>query len=398
MSNDDRVYRGHLILFTLIVFYLIVAFQYSPTKLINYLIGFVFTFIFVLTFILSSTVKINFKELHRFFDLCIKFMVLSSLPSLIGYVLVQDHLVNHPGIFREAGAFGSFMNVAVIFSLTLTLVTKNKKYLKYALYFTFLIFLTVLKKSMVASICVWALFIFYNNKYSVLKIKTTLIIILISVMLIFNFGRIAVNINKNLSYLNAVGSEGHVRIAMYIASFKIASDYFPFGSGLGTFGSFASILGDYKFPSTVKYQFNDIYYKYEVANLAGNSELRASEGGLTHLDTYWPHIIAELGFIAAGIFFILWLLPVYYSLRYLKVYHFIKDGHYFFMFYNISIIISMMLEGFTLIQPEVPLFIIFHAGVVGLALSAFKNNQNRKELWRNNRATLFTHISDNNYI
>ena len=37
--------------------------------------------------------------------------------------------------------------------------------------------------------------------------------------------------------------KGHVRIGMYLASFNIASDFFPSGSGFGSFGSLASISG-----------------------------------------------------------------------------------------------------------------------------------------------------------
>ena len=119
------------------------------------------------------------------------------------------------------------------------------------------------------------------------------------------------NMNENMAYYNNVGADAHVRMAMYLTSMSILFDYFPFGCGLGQFGSFGSILGTFEFPFSIEYVFSDVYHKYGIADLAGNSEARASEGGLTHLDTFWPHIIGELGFLGLFLFLGLWFYPIF---------------------------------------------------------------------------------------
>ena len=111
------------------------------------------------------------------------------------------------------------------------------------------------------------------------------------------------NIDQNLLYLNAVGGEEHVRLGMYIASTKISSEYAPFGSGLGSFGSFASIINNPISDGYFDYRFNDLYYRHGIDDLAGNSEDRSREGGNTMLDTYWPHILGELGIFGLLIIF-----------------------------------------------------------------------------------------------
>ena len=64
-------------------------------------------------------------------------------------------------------------------------------------------------------------------------------------------------------------------------SFEIMKDYFPIGTGFGTYGS--DVAGEYYSPVYVEYGFTQIY------------ELRQESGFFS--DTFWPIIIGQTGFI-----------------------------------------------------------------------------------------------------
>jgi hypothetical protein len=162
------------------------------------------------------------------------------------------------------------------------------------------------------------------------------------------------NVGENIDYFNAVGSSDHVRIGMYLASFRIAMDFFPFGSGMGTFASLPSIFDGY----------SDLYYKYDVANIGSNSPSDVALGAHTLFDTFWPHIIAELGFIGTLIYLIIWFFPLRFAWKSLR--KFKTDFKIGISYYIILVIFMMFNEGFTLYTPEIPSFILFHSGISGL--------------------------------
>jgi hypothetical protein len=133
------------------------------------------------------------------------------------------------------------------------------------------------------------------------------------------------NYNENAFYLNDVGPSGHVRIGMYLASFNIMLDFFPLGSGMGTFGSLASIVNGW---------YSTIYFDYGVAYIGANSPEEVNIGHHTLLDTYWPHIWGELGLLGSILFLNLWFFPLKLSFSFLRLCKdpFIK-GLYHLLFY-----------------------------------------------------------------
>lgn len=71
------------------------------------------------------------------------------------------------------------------------------------------------------------------------------------------------------------------RPALYIVGFRILKDYFPMGSGFGTFAS--SLSGEY---------YSPLYSKYGIQNTSG---LMKAEGYPYMADTYWPYVYAQFG-------------------------------------------------------------------------------------------------------
>ena len=85
-----------------------------------------------------------------------------------------------------------------------------------------------------------------------------------------------------------------VRAAMYVKAPTVANDFFPLGAGWGTFGSSAS--------RDVFY--SPLYGHYGISTLWGGSV----RYGSFLVDTFWPKIIGEQGWIGFAIYIWLWLL------------------------------------------------------------------------------------------
>jgi hypothetical protein len=81
-------------------------------------------------------------------------------------------------------------------------------------------------------------------------------------------------------------------------SLSIANDFFPFGSGLGTFGGVVAANSD-----------SDLYYKYLIAY-----EWYYQYGWFL-TDTYWPKFIAESGYVGALFYFLFLLFHVVHLRR-----------------------------------------------------------------------------------
>jgi hypothetical protein len=339
----------------LIFIYLILAYFVGQVAGLNYFLGSVFTFLFVIMFYLGSNTESREDSIIKIFKYLLVFIVLMSVGPIVKAIFAGNTLRNvKPGLFREVGAFGSSMNIAVIISLSLYFITGKKKYLYYSIFFSFGVFYTTLKKSILSNIIVWLSFAFFKASLQ-LKIKLFVYGTFFLIMSMSLTGdALKEDIKKNLDYFRRVGAERHVRTGMYIASYKIASDYFPFGSGMGTFGSLASITHGY----------SDVYFKYGISKIGYNSPQHVKNGYHTLLDTYWPHILGELGFIGTALFLFIWLFPAITSYHVYKIaYDPVIKG---MCFYVVLIIIVMTNEGFTLYTPEIPGFVILHSGISGL--------------------------------
>lgn len=353
---------------TLISLFLLIAYFFSPATLFNYALGIVFTFLFLIMFILGINTKTRTVLILKIFKILLIIFILMSIFSIYQMIITGTSLVNNRGLFREAGALGATMNIGTIIGISLFIITSKKKYLYIAAFFSIVVLMTILKKNIISNLIVWLAFSIYHAN-SKLRIR---LIICSTIILVFVFmamgGEFINNINLNADYLTGVGAEGHVRLGMYLASFNIAKDFFPFGSGMGTFGSLASIIGGY----------SSIHFDYGVAYIGANSPESVAAGTHTLLDTYWPHIFGELGFIGAFLFLYLWFYPIRLSFLMIRLTKdpFIKG----LSFYITLIVIVMFWEGFSLYTPEIPSFVLLHSGLSGLCYYHIKRNSTSKSL------------------
>ena len=103
---------------------------------------------------------------------------------------------------------------------------------------------------------------------------------------------------------------GSARSVMTMTSFEIMADYFPIGTGFGTYAS--HVAGTHYSPVYVQYGFEEVY------------EL-SSTTGMFFDDTFWPIIIGQTGFI--GTLAYLALLSLIFS----KVFYLKKVNNYWFV-------------------------------------------------------------------
>jgi hypothetical protein len=344
-------YRFAIIIMTLYLFF---AYFSSNVFFLNYILGISFTFLFLTIFILGANTKSSQDIIIKIFNRLLVFIFLMSIFPIIQAAIDRSTLRYLPGFFREVGAFGTAMNIGTIIGLSLFIITSKNIYIYIAVFFSIGVLMTILKKTMISNIIVWLFFFYYHKSY-LNRGKIIIYSSIFALIAFISFGReVTSNFQENQNYLNNVGAEGHVRLGMYIASFNIAKDYFPFGSGIGSFGSLASIVNGY----------SQIYYDYNVSDIGSNSANDVANGHHTLLDTYWPHILGELGFIGSIVFIYLWINPIRKAFKILNhsTTPFVKG----ICFYVILIGITIIWEGFSLYTPEVPAFIILNFGLGGL--------------------------------
>ena len=358
-----RLNQYYLFAVFLIFFYLIVSWIFVRVAPLNYLLGTGFTFLFIILFIIASNTKSDVSVILKIFKLLLMFFLIMSIGPILQGLLAGTTLRLIPGLFRELGAFGSSMNIGVIISLSLYIVTGEKKYIYFAIFLSFGVFLTILKKSIFSNIIIWIAFAYthFSQKYRLKLIIYGIFFIALSFSMVGD--KFVKDVKVNIDYYKRVGPEGHVRVAMYVASYKIAYDHFPFGSGMGTFGSLASIIGGY----------SQVYIDYGVSKIGANAPQYVKMGQHTLLDTYWPHILAELGFFGAAVFLFLWLFPL------------LSTGHSMHLFtdptirglsfYVIMVVLIMTNDGFTLYNPEIPSFVLLNSGIGGLCYYHVRNRK-----------------------
>lgn len=375
LGNFSKVDSRALKYFMVLSFIAVLSYLFGRAALFNFFVGYFFTFFFFFIYFVFFNIQISQKEIFKTLKTILFLNLALSIPSLFEGLLNGQPLRYFPGLFRESAAYATTMSVSVIIALVLNHISKKKIFLNLAIYFTVIVFLTVIKKAIIVASITWMLYllIFSDSKRNIfLNVR---FIISILIMTAVSFVAIYENIEKNLSYLENVGAEEHVRLGMYIASGDIAYDHFPLGSGLGTFGSLASIINDPITEGYFDYQVNPIYQEYGVYGLAGNSEIRLREGGNTILDTYWPHITAELGVFGLILLIMYWGRPI---ARYFKTIKIVNDdvvkGS---MFYIICVYASIFIEGIALIQPEIPFFVFFHSGLSAILIRNIIDNNEK---------------------
>ena len=202
--------------------------------------------------------------------------------TLVNYNFVMNDLFGHPsryGTFFTLAGFiyyycsdrsGKALRNTVILWIGMLACMKVKS----IGFFVIAFFLTINVKRMFKSLR--------------LNFKTLFFILLgVVLMMIFTWDRFQTFYIENGVGVNSV-EDMYARPALYYTAWEILKDYFPFGSGLGTFASYAS--GVY---------YSRLYYDYGISNIYG---LQPDEFYFVS-DTYFP-VLAQLGVVGVWLFFL----------------------------------------------------------------------------------------------
>lgn len=181
-------------------------------------------------------------------------------------------------------AFFSIISMSLI--LFYNSFSNNNKNNNWVIFITFiLVFFSGRSKAM-AFIAIFI--ILFNFVKITKKFKIKYLIIIMPVAIYIALPRI---VSELLD-----GARGY----LYTTSIKIATDYFPLGSGFGTFGSYISRIN-----------YSDLYFRYGLSNIWGLSPSMP----LYISDTYWAMILGECGFIG---FILIVLFLSFIFLQFLK--------------------------------------------------------------------------------
>lgn len=286
----------------------------------------------ILGLIYNFIYKIQNSNTAIFLDLfsCSKIFIIGFSAKYICYNLDKKYIINVLGKIFIAFAFLLFflmlLNLFVNYGMrddiryglpSFKFLCENAGQFNYLCYYLVIIIATYsfnrgkgFTFSLLISLIVWA---------STLRVRTFMFIVLFILLYLY-----FMKINKGLKnaakilffliiplfifasyaqidkyFLN----ENSARSVLFSRSLLIFKDYFPFGTGFGTFGT----------ASAAKY-YSQLYYDYNLNNVWGLSPDYPAFAN----DNYWPSILAQFGFF--GLLLIATLLyrifkPIYNNLK-----------------------------------------------------------------------------------
>jgi len=220
--------------------------------------------------------------------------VFSSGTSLAGIRLGASNIYGYIpiGLFSHKLYTAALSSMALAAAVTLYLTSKKTRFLfAIALFVLFLILSSSMKElGVLAGIIFIVARSLNNQKNKVSGGSKSLIFIgfFIVPAFAFIFGSDLERLVTNR--VDVYLLEENARAALHIKSAEIATDYFPLGSGAGTFSSQ---------PSRSIY-FSPLYYEYGMTFFYGASEEQSS----FLMDAGWPKFIAEAGWIGGGAYFL----------------------------------------------------------------------------------------------
>lgn len=207
-----------------------------------------------------------------------KWMLVTMIVTLFSWLLY------HPESFENKNSeFPVLGQLAICTGMAwylLTEPTKRNRYIALALVLTGML---APKFKFMGEVVCFIAFVFFLKKRLNFRSPKTMIYcaIILAVVLTVTWTRF------DAYYVSGLSNDELARPMTYKTSLKILYDYFPFGSGMGTF----ACNGAWKY-------YSPLYYKYKLNDIWG-----LDEGGGFICDAYYP-TLAQFGIV--GVFFFLW--------------------------------------------------------------------------------------------
>lgn len=281
ISKKDGIILLCLSILSVIGIYSVISYKYQNIKysLIDWLLVMKFFAVYFGTKILTKNkgILLDSNLIYKF----IKYIVIILLATTIAnYVFDLFPEEKRYGIMANRIFYGhpTYLAAASI-TLIVNIVLFSKKIKNIYLVICFIILFSTLRSKAIAAGIVILILIVYihitSKKISLIKLGLLGIIAIMIALPQINF------------YF--IGADNSARSDLMNTSIKIANDYFPIGTGFGTFGSFVS--GE---------NYSEIYEVYGIDDTFG-----LSKGNSTFLsDNFWPMIIGQFGYIGMILYLI----------------------------------------------------------------------------------------------
>lgn len=194
----------------------------------------------------------------------------------------------HPETIESANAeFPVLGQMAICTGMAWYLLTEDTKRNRYIALALVLTGMFAPKFKFMGEVVCFIAFIFFVKKQLNFKSPKTVFfaIVLLVVVLLVTWTRF------DVYYISGLSNENMARPMTYKASLQILVDYFPFGSGMGSF----ACNGAWKF-------YSPLYYDYHLNTIWGLGDSAIGSGAFI-CDAYYP-TLAQFGIV--GVFFFCW--------------------------------------------------------------------------------------------
>lgn len=288
-NRKKELSKSHMIIILLLIALtliglipnIIYGYQTPKYVIMDILLLFKFFLSFGLSFLLfdinffEGDKRLGIKKHLRFI------IIILFVATVINYIFsVWPNSNLRFGIMPNQVFFGhpTKLSAVLFFILSLYNICNKGKTDKYYYLIYVMIFSTLRTKSLCALFCAIVLLFYVKKQNKKIDIKKLILIGMIICLLGFN------------TFKYYFFSEGFARSEMMFASFKIADDYFPLGTGFGTFGSWPSGLS-----------YSKVYYLYGLDHVWGMSPDNFS----AIADSFWPTILGQFGYLGTIIYLLI---------------------------------------------------------------------------------------------
>lgn len=348
--------RYFKVLIVLVLLYIINALfsEFSPS--FPYVVlGSLFTILPFLHFVVNYNYNFSEEKISEYIDVLIKTILI-----IVAFVLMESVLFNPTkyvgspigsNIFM-IGFFASLCNQGLILSISQYFRHKERKYIYCAAFLVCVIMLTFQIKAIVGMCLILAGYFFINFKNKVRAVLTIAVCFVLSAAVMWSIPAFQVKLLKYIRIYDITNEENNniARIALYHTSFRIAEDYFPLGTGQGTYGSIpVNIVG------------SDVYAHYDIDEVYGISDKHDVD---FKMDTHWSSVLGESGVLGSFLYLILMTFPMF-ECRKNRLGSYLSKPNMFILFFSTGV---MMLESLVLALPNRFAFMFIYSGLSAIIL------------------------------
>ena len=350
----NRLYTpsGYIIWVAFYVFISIIASVLSVycTNIMQFSIGIGTALIPFIYFIASYNYYFSNKEIVKYIDILITIVIVINCISFIETFIFHSAKLIIGFVGSSIFWFqylASINTQTIILCIALYKLEHKNKYKYFALICILYAILSIQLKTYIGLAIIFIGYVvIFGKGNKILRLGGAGLLLTIVGAIIMQVPQISRKI-EHYNNIYIADNDGVARKELYRASFEIAEDHMPFGSGQGTFGSIPSNTYD-----------SNIYIDYNLEYVWGLSKY---DDVNFRMDTHWSSIIGENGILGTILYLMLYLYPLIKIRRYKHIY----KEYYFFI--TICYIVTTI-ESITLnLVARVP-FIVIYAGISALIL------------------------------